>query len=87
MPFVDSTSKLELIEGINTLTETTRGEMIDQINENTATSMLTGSYITVLEKAPWQLDSNEKVASSLSIYQVDNGEITQVWYFPSMQTV
>jgi len=45
---------------------------------------LNGDYISVIETAAWTTkDGKEKSQSSLSVYQLEDGLIRRVWYYPA----
>lgn len=45
--------------------------------------MPAGSYVTVHEKATWESKSGPKMQKSLGVYEVRDGLIRRVWYFPA----
>jgi len=44
--------------------------------------MIAGSYVTVREKAMWESKSGPKVQRSLGVYELRDGLIQRVWYYP-----
>ncbi len=47
--------------------------------------LVAGSFVTVHERATWQSKSGPKTQRSLSVYEVRNGLIRRVWYYPAEQ--
>ena len=45
--------------------------------------MVAGSFVTVHERAVWEGKSGPKTQRSLSVYEVRNGLIRRVWYYPA----
>ncbi len=45
--------------------------------------MVAGSYVTVHEKAMWESKSGPKAQKSLGVYEVRDGLIQRVWYYPA----
>lgn len=48
-------------------------------------SMVAGHFVTVWERATWQAKSGEKSQSSLAVYELKEGKILRVWYYPVMK--
>ena len=46
-------------------------------------SMVTGVYVTVRERAFWRVGQKEKSQCSLAVYEVRSGKIRRVWYYPA----
>jgi hypothetical protein len=44
-----------------------------------------GPWISVRETARWQSASGPRAQSSLSVYEVRNGKIRRVWYYPAIR--
>ena len=44
--------------------------------------MVAGSYVSVHEKAMWESKSGPKLQKSLGVYEVRDGLIRHVWYYP-----
>ncbi|MDQ3013628.1 MAG: nuclear transport factor 2 family protein [Acidobacteriota bacterium] len=45
--------------------------------------MLAGSFVTVHEKAMWESKSGPKSQKGLGVYEVRDGLIRRVWYYPA----
>ena len=45
-------------------------------------SFVSGSYVVVRERALWKQQGQERSQSSLAVYQLADGLIKRVWYFP-----
>src|SRR5262245_39842912 len=45
--------------------------------------MAAGSYITVHERATWETKAGKKEQKALAVYEVREGLIRRVWYFPA----
>lgn len=45
-------------------------------------SMVSGSYVTVRERAFYERDGEELSQSSLAVYLVRDGLVARVWYYP-----
>jgi hypothetical protein len=45
--------------------------------------MAAGSYVTVHERAMWETKAGKKSQKSLAVYEVRDGLIRRVWYFPA----
>jgi hypothetical protein len=45
--------------------------------------MSAGSYVTVHERAMWETKTGKKSQKSLAVYEVRDGSIRHVWYFPA----
>lgn len=46
---------------------------------------VTGPFISALERATWTKGSEAKAQESLSVYEVRDGRILRVWYFPAVK--
>ena len=42
-----------------------------------------GDYVTTLERAYWTVDGAERSQASFAVYQIEDGRIRRVWYFPA----
>jgi hypothetical protein len=45
--------------------------------------MVSGSRVSVRERAEWETSSGTRSQTALSVYEVADGLIRRVWYFPS----
>ena len=45
--------------------------------------MAAGSYVTVHERAMWETKAGKKAQKALAVYEVREGLIRRVWYFPA----
>ncbi len=45
-------------------------------------SMVSGAYVTVRERASWRQQEQDLSQSSLAVYQVRDGLVARVWYYP-----
>jgi hypothetical protein len=48
-------------------------------------SMVAGQYVTIWERASWQVKSGEKSQSALAVYELKNNRIFRVWYYPMLK--
>lgn len=44
-----------------------------------------GRFISVRERATWEGEDGTRVQSALAIYEVENGRILRVWYYPAQK--
>jgi len=42
-----------------------------------------GSFVAVRERAFWTTEQGEKSQASLAVYEITEGKIERVWYFPA----
>ncbi len=45
--------------------------------------LVAGRFVTVHERAVWESNSGPKMQRSLSVYEVRDGLIRRVWYYPA----
>ena len=45
-----------------------------------------GPYVSVLERAEWQSDGKTKRQSSLCVYELQDGLVRRVWYYPAAKS-
>ncbi len=46
---------------------------------------VTGRFISIYEKALWKGKNGDRSQKSLGVYEIVNGKIQRVWYYPSEQ--
>ena len=47
-------------------------------------SMVSGRYVTVRERASWKTGSGEERSqASVAVYEIRDGLIARVWYYPA----
>ena len=46
-------------------------------------AMVSGSYVAIRERAFWQGKDSEQSQFALGVYQIRDGKIARVWYFPA----
>jgi hypothetical protein len=44
--------------------------------------MPAGRFVSVLERAHWTVGGEPRSQSSLSVYEVEDGLIRRIWYYP-----
>lgn len=44
-----------------------------------------GRFISIYEKASWKGKNGDRSQKSLGVYEIANGKIQRVWYYPSEQ--
>jgi hypothetical protein len=42
-----------------------------------------GRFVSVRERARWEGKSGERTQSALAVYEVDEGRVRRVWYYPA----
>jgi hypothetical protein len=42
-----------------------------------------GRFVSVRERARWQGKSGERTQSALAVYEVEEGRVRRVWYYPA----
>lgn len=68
---------MEVVRDYTTSNPTVTGEIRDW--------SVNGNYISVVETARWKTDDGiPKAQSALSVYQLEDGLIRRVWYYPSV---
>lgn len=45
-------------------------------------TLVAGPYVTVVERARWQGKSGERTQAALAVYEVREGKVRRVWYYP-----
>lgn len=45
--------------------------------------METGRFVSVRERATWKGKGGTRAQSALAVYEVENGRILRVWYYPA----
>lgn len=46
--------------------------------------LVAGPYVTVVERARWQGKSGERTQAALAVYEVREGKVRRVWYYPAI---
>jgi outer membrane protein assembly factor BamB len=46
-------------------------------------TFVSGRYVTVRERAYWTVDGEDRSQSSLAVYEVEDGKVLRVWYYPA----
>jgi len=84
----------ESIQGDKVVTEAaTRAELINKLavyfNEHPNArsvleqSFVSGSYVSVRERAFWKQDGKTLSATAVAVYETADGRITRAWYYPA----
>jgi hypothetical protein len=47
-------------------------------------TLVAGPYVTVVERARWQGKSGERTQAALAVYEVFEGKVRRVWYYPTI---
>lgn len=47
-------------------------------------TMSAGPYVTVVERARWKGDKGERSQAALAVYEVQEGKVRRVWYYPAI---
>lgn len=55
-------------------------------SRSTVESMMEADrYVSVWERAHWELRGEPASQSALAVYEIENGRISRVWYYPAMK--
>ena len=44
---------------------------------------MSGSFVAIREHVRWQTETGEKSQAALAVYEVRDGKIRRVWYYPA----
>jgi hypothetical protein len=48
-------------------------------------SSVNGPYVAAIETASWEADGTTRSQKSTSVYEIIDGQVRRVWYFPSVR--
>lgn len=65
----------EAMAGYFSSTPSARAEIVS--------STASGSFVHAVEKATWMVDGIERSGCSMAVYELADGKIRNVWYFPA----
>lgn len=70
--------------GVAALEKAMRGyfSMIPSAHSTVEAKMEAGEFVSVWERVRWEGKNGEKTQSSLAVYEVKEGLIRRVWYYP-----
>jgi len=73
--------------GADALAESLLGyfESIPSSRSTVESMMEAGRFVTVWERAHWERDGVSRSQSSLAVYEINEGVITRIWYYPTMK--
>lgn len=71
-------------EGREALSEAMRSyfEAVPTTRSSIEAMMSSGNRVSVRERAEWVTSSGTRSRTALSVYEIDDGMIRRVWYFP-----
>jgi len=75
---VQAESKEALLTGLRSYFEST-----PSAHSEVEESFVSGKYVVIRERGYWHEDGVQRSQSSLAVYEVRNGLIARVWYFPA----
>lgn len=72
-------------EGARALGEAMRGyfESTPSSRSEIEALMVSGNRVSIREKARWRVGDEWREQTALSVYEISDGRIVRVWYFPS----
>ncbi len=44
-----------------------------------------GDYLAIRERSSWPTEEGTKTAAALAVYQIDDGKVRRLWYFPGYE--
>lgn len=72
-------------EGAEALADAMRGyfEAVPSTRSSIETMMVSGNRVSVRERAHWESSGQARSQAALSVYEIADGRIVRVWYFPA----
>lgn len=72
-------------EGAGALAEAMRGyfEAVPSTHSSIESMMVSGKRVSVHERAHWESSGQPRSQAALSVYEIADGRIVRVWYFPA----
>lgn len=73
--------------GADELAESLLGyfESLPSSRSTVESMMQAGRFVSVWERAHWERDGESQSQSSLAVYEINDGAITRIWYYPAME--
>ena len=82
---VEGDSTTVMTNGTEALREEMKGYFGPNASPKSAVEILKshGNFVTALERAYWMQDGEEKSQASFAVYEVTEGKVRRVWYYPA----
>lgn len=58
-------------------------EAVPSARSTIDSKMVSGNRVSVRERAHWESEAGPKSQAALSVYEIDDGRVRRVWYFPA----
>lgn len=74
-------------DGAEALAESLQGyfQSIPSSRSTVESMMEAGRFVTVWERAHWERGGKPASQSSLAVYEIADGRIVRIWYYPAMK--
>ena len=82
---VDGDKTDVMTNGAEAMREEMKGYFGPDANPKSAVEILKshGPFVTTLERAYWMRDGEENSQASFAVYEVIEGKVRRVWYYPA----
>ena len=84
---VDGDNTAIMTNGADAMREEMKGYFGPDANPKSAIEILKshGNFVTTLERAYWMQGGEEKSKASFAVYEVIEGKVRRVWYYPASE--